>query len=161
MQGAVPGGVCVVGRGFEGRRHTRGPIRAAKRQAWRRGPELNRRIEVLQTSALPLGYRAEPQERRKLQQKIWPRKRRVRCLLAGPCARRGALTTSHCEVTGEGGGGLAQPADDALPAEWTLGVTAADPNRREWLQARRPGKPSRRGEFQDCPAVSEIRRVIR
>ena len=25
---------------------------------WRRGPELNRRIEVLQTSALPLGYRA-------------------------------------------------------------------------------------------------------
>jgi hypothetical protein len=26
---------------------------------WRRGPELNRRIEVLQTSALPLGYRAQ------------------------------------------------------------------------------------------------------
>ena len=25
---------------------------------WRRGSELNRRIEVLQTSALPLGYRA-------------------------------------------------------------------------------------------------------
>src|ERR1700689_4210405 len=25
---------------------------------WRRGPESNRRIEVLQTSALPLGYRA-------------------------------------------------------------------------------------------------------
>ena len=29
--------------------------------AWRRGPESNRRIEVLQTSALPLGYRAVPQ----------------------------------------------------------------------------------------------------
>ena len=27
---------------------------------WRRGSESNRRIEVLQTSALPLGYRAEP-----------------------------------------------------------------------------------------------------
>src|ERR1700722_500390 len=26
---------------------------------WRRGPESNRRIEVLQTSALPLGYRAQ------------------------------------------------------------------------------------------------------
>ena len=28
-------------------------------EAWRRGPELNRRIELLQSSALPLGYRAE------------------------------------------------------------------------------------------------------
>ena len=27
-------------------------------RSWRRGPESNRRIEVLQTSALPLGYRA-------------------------------------------------------------------------------------------------------
>ena len=26
---------------------------------WRRGAELNRRIKVLQTSALPLGYRAQ------------------------------------------------------------------------------------------------------
>ncbi len=28
------------------------------RESWRRGPELNRRIELLQSSALPLGYRA-------------------------------------------------------------------------------------------------------
>src|SRR5580692_2357300 len=28
------------------------------KEKWRRGPESNRRIEVLQTSALPLGYRA-------------------------------------------------------------------------------------------------------
>ena len=31
---------------------------ASNFDAWRRGPESNRRIEVLQTSALPLGYRA-------------------------------------------------------------------------------------------------------
>ena len=30
---------------------------------WRRGAESNRRIEVLQTSALPLGYRALEQSR--------------------------------------------------------------------------------------------------
>ena len=33
-------------------------LQATGRINWRRGPELNRRIEVLQTSALPLGYRA-------------------------------------------------------------------------------------------------------
>src|SRR4051812_12221069 len=33
--------------------------------------------KYLQTSALPLGYRAEPQERRKLQQKNSTRKRRI------------------------------------------------------------------------------------
>ena len=36
---------------------------------WRRGPELNRRIELLQSSALPLGYRAKPQESLTLQEK--------------------------------------------------------------------------------------------
>ena len=36
---------------------------------WRRGSELNRRIEVLQTSALPLGYRALTWERSTLQEK--------------------------------------------------------------------------------------------
>ena len=40
---------CV---GLHGGRH------ASHRQTWRRGSESNRRIEVLQTSALPLGYRA-------------------------------------------------------------------------------------------------------
>jgi hypothetical protein len=45
---------------------------------WRRGPESNRRIEVLQTSALPLGYRAVPQEPRTLWQKKPPRKRQSR-----------------------------------------------------------------------------------
>ena len=36
---------------------------------WRRGSELNRRIEVLQTSALPLGYRALRREGWTLQEK--------------------------------------------------------------------------------------------
>jgi hypothetical protein len=30
-----------------------------KRKGWRRGSESNRRIKVLQTSPLPLGYRAK------------------------------------------------------------------------------------------------------
>ncbi len=34
---------------------------------WRRGAESNRRIELLQSSALPLGYRAVVRERRTLQ----------------------------------------------------------------------------------------------
>ena len=34
-----------------------------KLNCWRRGGESNPRIKVLQTSALPLGYRAEPDER--------------------------------------------------------------------------------------------------
>jgi hypothetical protein len=34
------------------------PLPARAGEDWRRGSELNRRIEVLQTSALPLGYRA-------------------------------------------------------------------------------------------------------
>jgi hypothetical protein len=40
--------------------HKGGHAKSEKRKAdfWRRGAESNRRIEVLQTSALPLGYRA-------------------------------------------------------------------------------------------------------
>src|SRR5947209_3653366 len=38
---------------------TRGSGRAPWVNAQRRGPESNRRIAVLQTAALPLGYRAE------------------------------------------------------------------------------------------------------
>ena len=33
-----------------------------KQLTWRRGAGSNRRIKVLQTSALPLGYRAGPEE---------------------------------------------------------------------------------------------------
>ena len=39
-------------------RHSRRFFGDALKRGWRRGPELNRRIKVLQTSALPLGYRA-------------------------------------------------------------------------------------------------------
>ncbi|MEN9636204.1 MAG: hypothetical protein RL077_4608 [Verrucomicrobiota bacterium] len=37
------------------------PLLHKQVDSWRRGSELNRRIEVLQTSALPLGYRALPE----------------------------------------------------------------------------------------------------
>src|ERR1700691_1472079 len=33
-------------------------VESDTRKGWRRGPESNRRIKVLQTSPLPLGYRA-------------------------------------------------------------------------------------------------------
>jgi hypothetical protein len=33
-------------------------LRSSAGLCWRRGPELNRRVKVLQTSPLPLGYRA-------------------------------------------------------------------------------------------------------
>ena len=36
------------------------PLAQSSTQSWRRRPESNRRIEVLQTSALPLGYAALP-----------------------------------------------------------------------------------------------------
>lgn len=36
----------------------RGSLCLTRGKNWRRGPELNRRIELLQSSALPLGYRA-------------------------------------------------------------------------------------------------------
>jgi hypothetical protein len=39
-------------------RHSRRFFGDVRKRGWRRGPELNRRIKVLQTSALPLGYRA-------------------------------------------------------------------------------------------------------
>ena len=41
---------------------------------WRRGTELNRRIELLQSSALPLGYRAESRKFGTLQDNFCRRK---------------------------------------------------------------------------------------
>src|SRR5215831_4522347 len=38
--------------------HVEGDLRILGRKGWRRGSESNRRIKVLQTSPLPLGYRA-------------------------------------------------------------------------------------------------------
>jgi hypothetical protein len=37
----------------------RAELTSAAATEWRRGPESNRRVKVLQTSPLPLGYRAQ------------------------------------------------------------------------------------------------------
>ena len=67
--------VVAVGR-FPARAGPASAWHVSDSETWRRGSESNRRIEVLQTSALPLGYRAVPQERRTLQEKDSPRKPR-------------------------------------------------------------------------------------
>ena len=51
----VPGGEFRAGRDS---REKDGRTRLGNRMGWRRRAESNRRIKVLQTSALPLGYRA-------------------------------------------------------------------------------------------------------
>ncbi len=59
----------------------RGRIR---RRGWRRGAESNRRIEVLQTSALPLGYRAVHS---RVAATLSPRARALSSATLGLCSR--------------------------------------------------------------------------